>query len=108
MADGAAFGLHSRTPLVGPGMKTQRPQRQSGDRAKPADPTGKTREQLMARIELLESELARFKSTDGARPATEPGHLTTVKVPAQFEAPFLRAQEYVTRYFVYRIEQPDT
>ena len=34
--------------------------------------------------------------------------LTTVKVPPQFEAPFLRAQEYVARYFSDRVEQPDT
>ena len=37
-----------------------------------------------------------------------PKKLTTVKVPAPFEAPFLRAQEYVTRYFAEREEQPDT
>jgi len=34
--------------------------------------------------------------------------LTTVKVPAPFEAPFLRAQDYVRRYFADRIENPDT
>ena len=34
--------------------------------------------------------------------------LTAVKVPPQFEAPFLRAQEYVARYFADRVEQPDT
>ena len=34
--------------------------------------------------------------------------LTTVKVPAPFEAPFLRAQEYVARYFAERVEHPDT
>lgn len=35
------------------------------------------------------------------------GRLTTVKVPALFEAPFLRAQEYVERYFADRVENPD-
>jgi diguanylate cyclase (GGDEF)-like protein len=35
------------------------------------------------------------------------GRLTTVKVPAPFEAPFLRAQEYVKRYFADRVENPD-
>jgi diguanylate cyclase (GGDEF)-like protein len=35
------------------------------------------------------------------------GRLTTVKVPALFEAPFLRAQEYVQRYFEDRVENPD-
>jgi diguanylate cyclase (GGDEF)-like protein len=33
--------------------------------------------------------------------------LTTVKVPSQFEAPFLRAQDYVRRYFADRLENPD-
>jgi diguanylate cyclase (GGDEF)-like protein len=33
--------------------------------------------------------------------------LTTVKVPPQFEAPFLRAQDYVRRYFADRLENPD-
>jgi len=33
--------------------------------------------------------------------------LTTVKVPALFEAPFLRGQEYVRRYFADRVENPD-
>jgi diguanylate cyclase (GGDEF)-like protein len=37
----------------------------------------------------------------------EVGRLTTVKVPALFEAPFLRAQEYVQRYFADRVENPD-
>jgi diguanylate cyclase (GGDEF)-like protein/PAS domain S-box-containing protein len=89
-------------------MKTQRPQRTSGGRAKPADTAGSTREQLLARIHALEAELARLKPADNAAAAPPPGLLTTVKVPAQFEAPFLRAQEYVTRYFADRIEQPDT
>ncbi|HQZ17137.1 MAG TPA: EAL domain-containing protein [Vicinamibacteria bacterium] len=35
------------------------------------------------------------------------GRLTTVKVPALFEAPFLRAQDYVRRYFADRVENPD-
>ncbi len=35
------------------------------------------------------------------------GRLTTVKVPALFEAPFLRAQDYVQRYFADRVENPD-
>jgi len=37
----------------------------------------------------------------------ETGRLTTVRVPALFEAPFLRAQDYVQRYFQDRIENPD-
>ncbi len=39
---------------------------------------------------------------------TDGGRLTTVKVPALFEAPFLRAQEYVQRYFAERVVNPDT
>lgn len=35
------------------------------------------------------------------------GRLTTVRVPALFEAPFLRAQDYVRRYFADRVENPD-
>jgi len=66
-------------------------------------------EQLRARIRVLQLELARLESAHGsdAAPAAV-AKLTTVKVPPQFEAPFLRAQEYVARYFANRIEQPDT
>ena len=37
----------------------------------------------------------------------DPGRLTTVKVPAPFEAPFLSAQAYVQRYFADRVDNPD-
>ena len=87
---------------------TKRAKRPSGDRAKPADPATDTREELLVRIGILESELIGLKSAGGVTPAARSEHLTTVKVPAQFEAPFLRAQEYVARYFSNRIEQPDT
>jgi len=64
-----------------------------------------SRAQLLARIKALEASLARFSEhasiVDGSR-------LSTVKVPAQFEVPFLRAQEYVARYFADRVENPDT
>ena len=43
-----------------------------------------------------------------AAPSVGAGRLTTVKVPAPFEAPFLKAQDYVARYFANRVEQPDT
>ena len=55
---------------------------------------------------MLETELAR-RDTAAARPIAV-DRLSTVKVPPQFEAPFLRAQEYVARYFAERTEQPDT
>ena len=57
---------------------------------------------LRARIAELERELASLKSGDAH------ARLTTVKVPAPFEQPFLRAQEYVARYFAERVEHPDT
>ena len=43
-------------------------------------------------------------SDDGSKGGSK---LTTVKVPALFEAPFVKAQEYVRRYFADRIENPD-
>ena len=64
-----------------------------------------SRTKLLARIKALEASLARLRDrkriVDGNR-------LSTVKVPAQFEVPFLRAQEYVARYFADRVEHPDT
>src|SRR5262249_15684923 len=72
-----------------------------------ADAARETREELLVRIRALEDELARLRGASAAL-APAPERLTTVKVPAQFEAPFLGAQEYVARYFANRIEQPDT
>jgi len=50
---------------------------------------------------------ARTTRRGGAKPRARK-KLTTVKVPPQFQTPFLRAQDYVTRYFANRVEQPDT
>ena len=55
-----------------------------------------------ARLKALEDELGAL------RRALLSGELSTVKVPKPFEAPFLRAQEYVARYFSDRVEQPAT
>ncbi len=55
-----------------------------------------------ARLKALEDELGVL------RRALLSGELSTVKVPKPFEAPFLRAQEYVARYFSDRVEQPAT
>jgi len=67
-----------------------------------------SREQLESQIAQLQARLAQL-STNAAVAADAPSdRLTTVRVPAQFEAPFLRAQDYVTRYFANRIEHPDT
>jgi diguanylate cyclase (GGDEF)-like protein len=57
---------------------------------------------VRARIAALEAQLGDL------RRAALSGGLTTVKVPKPFEAPFLRAQEYVARYFADREEQPAT
>lgn len=68
-----------------------------------------TPSELIARIRTLKSELGRLKDSGAAigGSACTPERLTTVKVPAPFEAPFLRAQQYVARYFADRVEQPD-
>ncbi len=59
----------------------------------------------------MEAELARLKNAAAGNcesPASFADRLTTVNVPEQFKEPFLRAQQYVARYFSDRIEQPDT
>ncbi len=65
-----------------------------------------TREQLFARIAELEADLDRRRRTDGAGASID--RLTTVKVPPEFEQPFLHAQAHVARYFADRVEHPDT
>jgi diguanylate cyclase (GGDEF)-like protein/PAS domain S-box-containing protein len=60
---------------------------------------------LLARIKTLETSLARLSEP---KRIVDNNRLSTVKVPAQFEVPFLRAQEYVARYFADRVEHPDT
>jgi diguanylate cyclase (GGDEF)-like protein/PAS domain S-box-containing protein len=64
-----------------------------------------SRAKLLARIKALEASLARLSERSGI---VDTNRLSTVKVPAQFELPFLRAQEYVARYFSDRVEHPDT
>ena len=71
------------------------------------NPAEESREELLARIDRLESRLAHLESARTAGVVSS-DRLTTVKVPPQFEAPFLRAQQYVARYFSDRVEQPDT
>jgi diguanylate cyclase (GGDEF)-like protein/PAS domain S-box-containing protein len=64
---------------------------------------------LIARIQTLESELQGLRKMAGLTgKASYREQLTTVKVPEQFKAPFLRAQQYVADYFSDRIEHPDT
>jgi diguanylate cyclase (GGDEF)-like protein/PAS domain S-box-containing protein len=89
-------------------MKTGNSKRRSADPAASAGQVRHAREQLQARIAELEAELALLRTHDRAAEGGPSGHLTTVKVPKPFEAPFLRAQDYVSRYFANRIEQPDT
>ncbi|HEY6941452.1 EAL domain-containing protein [Dokdonella sp.] len=71
-----------------------------------SDSAAPTREQLLARIAELEAELRRHTASGAPDRATD--RLTTVKVPPEFEAPFLSAQALVTRYFADRVEHPDT
>lgn len=83
--------------------------RRSKDSARSAAAAGRAespREKLLARIIELEAELSSLRRDAAA--TAPPERLTTVKVPAPFEAPFLRAQQYVSRYFANRVEQPDT
>jgi diguanylate cyclase (GGDEF)-like protein/PAS domain S-box-containing protein len=84
-------------------MSNGKPKGRSADRAAPS-----THEDLLARIARLEAELTRLRADSGRAAAPDSARLTTVKVPPPFETPFLRAQEYVARYFADRVEQPDT
>jgi len=72
-----------------PSRRNRPPAPQSGDDAR-------------GRITELEAQLGAL------RQALLSGGLSTVKVPKPFEEPFLRAQEYVARYFADRVEQPAT
>jgi len=85
-------------------MGTKAPKLRNGGRGKTVD----RGEQLLARIRALETSLARLGARAEVGAAPPKDRLTTVKVPAQFEVPFLRAQEYVARYFANRVEHPDT
>ena len=81
------------------GTRSAEPQPAS-DSALPGEPS---RGVLQARIAELERELARLRDIESdAR-----DRLTTVKVPEALEPLFLRAQDYVARYFSERIENPD-
>ena len=85
-------------------MTIEREQPGTGGHAEAAGAARPAHEELQARILALEAELAQLRAA--AAPAA--ARLSTVRVPAQFEAPFLRAQDYVARYFANRVEQPDT
>jgi signal transduction histidine kinase/predicted hydrocarbon binding protein len=65
---------------------------------------GRTREELAAELEELRTLLS--QSTLGSSlPFTRP-RLDTVSVPEAFAPVFLKAQEYVSRYFASKIEAP--
>ena len=74
-------------------MNTRRPKRPARGAASRSPPGKPKRPQRLT---------PRPKAAKGAE------RLTTVKVPPPFEAPFLRAQRYVERYFAERVEQPST
>lgn len=91
-------------------MNSDAESRSPKDAVDPADQTALSPEDSARHIRTLESELAVLRKSGAfanyrARYRKE---LTTVKVPAPFKAPFLRAQQYVSEYFSKRIEQPDT
>ena len=99
--------MHYTAPVacLGPGgMGTKRANPPSAASASSAPEP--TREQLFARIAELEAELDRRRRADGGDASID--RLTTVKVPPEFEQPFLRAQAHVARYFADRVEHPDT
>ena len=85
-------------------MKTKLGKGPSVASAAGVDDPARERSELLARVRMLEAELARR----GAHAPIANDKLTTVRVPPPFEGPFLRAQEYVARYFGDRTEQPDT
>ncbi len=60
-----------------------------------------TKAQLLAEIEALH---VRLREQHGTMPGE--AVLSTVRVPAPFREPFLKAQEYVARYFADRVEDP--
>jgi diguanylate cyclase (GGDEF)-like protein/PAS domain S-box-containing protein len=89
-------------------MNKGNPKPRSADSLAAAAKVPRAGEELQARIAELESELALLRARSGDSVGGQSGKLTTVRVPAPFEAPFLRAQDYVARYFANRVEQPDT
>ncbi len=92
--------MTSKPPISGPGQDTGASGTNASDR-----------DGLSARIRRLEAELALLRqaaASQGTAPARFRDNLATVRVPPQFEAPFLRAQQYVASYFADRVEQPET
>lgn len=65
----------------------------------------KTKEQLAAELEELRLLLAQANPSDVGSP-TARSQLDTVSVPSVFEPVFLKAQDYVARYFARKIEAP--
>ena len=88
-------------------MNTKPPVRPPHGDGAPPDPADSAPDHLASRIRALEMELSALKAA-ADKTGGGPERLTAVKVPEQFSAPFLRAQQYVTQYFATRIEQPDT
>jgi len=59
--------------------------------------------ELLAELQALRARVAEL---EGAKPRLDARVLTTVQVPASMQAPFLKAQDYVERYFGERVEDP--
>lgn len=93
-------------------MSAKPPTRSSDAASDSPDAPAPLTDGFEARQHALESEIERLRlalGIDGAtRRARYRDELRTVKVPEPFQAPFLRAQQYVADYFSDRIEQPDT
>ncbi len=90
---------------------TERPQVGPDDAL--GDASGWTRERLLAEVQALRARLNLAPNSGaGAGLGAEDWdrfsrHLSTVSVPEEFTPAFLRAQEYVARYFHERMHRPD-
>lgn len=70
------------------------------------DDASRSRAELQEEIRALRAELARRSNPSASSWTDESAQLETVRVPAAFQAAFLRAQHYVARYFSSKLEDP--
>ena len=72
--------------------------------------TEKTKDQLLEEIKELHSQIKNLKKTsnkENSRINNSNNSLKTVNVPEMFMPPFLKAQDYVKRFFADRDENPE-
>ena len=67
----------------------------------------KTRQELLRDINTVERNFVASQPVTQPDTASQPASLRTVSVPEPFAPIFLRAQEYVERYFRERVEDPE-